>query len=408
MPFSQHLEEEPLVPLVVRGIAGRDFARPVDRPSHRLALLLHVGDVLVRPLRGRNALLHRGVLGGEAERIPPHRHQHVVPVHAQVPVHHVVDRVVAHVPHVQVARRVRQHRHAIELGARRRSPPRDRRRVLPLALDVGFDLGGVERSHGFSRRCVPLDPRTVEKDCDPELYRRRVAGLRAGRRATASARRARRRPPRRRRCSARASRAPFSVLRVRTHPFEDHPSPLAEHRNARFRKTTVGENRRLHARDDLPVVQVGVREPASSRLVAARAAFRARMRFGAHLLFGDHRRRLRRTIGNRARHLQERIVEAIGSLLRCERHRCGGRRRGRDERVDAERREQKRRRDADGLERYLRGSRLSDQHDGYIGEQHSERRSEHDSHERRDTSRRARPSRPASCRRSRPRRTRQP
>ena len=103
----EHLQEEPLVPAVVRGIAGGELARPVDRPAHRLALLLHVGDVLVRPSRRRHAVLHRRVFGGQPEGVPAHRHQHVVAVHPQMPVHHVVDRVVAHVPHVQLARGVR-------------------------------------------------------------------------------------------------------------------------------------------------------------------------------------------------------------------------------------------------------------------------------------------------------------
>src|SRR5690606_31394983 len=44
-----------------------------------------------------------------------HRHQHVVAVHALVPIHHVVDRVVAHVAHVELARGVGQHRARVEL-----------------------------------------------------------------------------------------------------------------------------------------------------------------------------------------------------------------------------------------------------------------------------------------------------
>ncbi len=124
----EHLQEQPLVPPVVRGIAGRDLARPVDRAAHRLHLPFHVGDVVVGPGRRRNAGLHRGVLRGQAERVPAHRHQHVVPLHPQVPVHHVADHVVAHVPHVQHARGVGQHRHAEELLPVRCARRRDRRR----------------------------------------------------------------------------------------------------------------------------------------------------------------------------------------------------------------------------------------------------------------------------------------
>ncbi len=103
----QHAQEQPLVPAVVVRVAGGDLARPVDRKAHRLHLLLHVRDVLARPLRRRLAVLDRRVLRGQSERVPTHRHQHVLPAHAQMPVHDVVDRVVAHVAHVQLARRIR-------------------------------------------------------------------------------------------------------------------------------------------------------------------------------------------------------------------------------------------------------------------------------------------------------------
>ena len=151
----EHLQEEPLVPLVVRGIAGGELARPVDRPAHRLALLLHVGDVLVRPSGGRHAVLHRRVFGGQSEGVPAHRHQHVVAVHPQMPVHHVVDRVVAHVPHVQLARRVRQHRHAIEFRPLAALGGAIGVGGAPLGLNGGFDFGGdvgFHRCGGSAKR----------------------------------------------------------------------------------------------------------------------------------------------------------------------------------------------------------------------------------------------------------------
>ncbi|KAF1858399.1 hypothetical protein Lal_00014910 [Lupinus albus] len=114
----EHLQEHPLVPLVVVRLAGRHFARPVDGEAHRLHLAAHVGDVRVGPLRGRHVVRHRRVLGGHAERVPAHRHQHVVAVHPQVAVHHVIDRIVAHVTHVQLARRIGQHRAGVVLAFR--------------------------------------------------------------------------------------------------------------------------------------------------------------------------------------------------------------------------------------------------------------------------------------------------
>ena len=112
----EHPQEHPLVPSVVLGLASRQFARPVEGEPQRLHLRLHLGDVAVGPLRGRNFVLDRGVLRRQTERVPAHRRHDVVPAHPQDAVHHVIQRVVAHVPHVQLAARVRQHRADIELG----------------------------------------------------------------------------------------------------------------------------------------------------------------------------------------------------------------------------------------------------------------------------------------------------
>ncbi len=147
----EHLQEQPLVPLVIVRVAGGDFARPVDGEPHRLHLLLHGRDVVVGPLRRRDPVLHRRVLGRQPERVPAHRHQHVVALHPQLPIHDVVDRVVAHVPHVQLARRVGQHRHAVILALRKAGivfPGDVGVGCFPVALGSGFDGGGIERLHG--------------------------------------------------------------------------------------------------------------------------------------------------------------------------------------------------------------------------------------------------------------------
>ena len=112
----EHAQKQPLIPFVVAWIAGAHFPRPVDGEPHRLHLLLHVGDVVVCPLRGRNPGLDGGVFGRHAERIPAHWHEYVETAHAQVPRHHVVDRVVTNVPHVQLSAGIRQHRAGVELG----------------------------------------------------------------------------------------------------------------------------------------------------------------------------------------------------------------------------------------------------------------------------------------------------
>ena len=151
----EHLQEQPLVPAVVAGIAGGDLATPVECQAERLHLRLHVGDVGARPVARRDLLVDRRVLGRQAEGVPAHRRHHVEPAHAQDPVHDVVERVVAHMAHVQLAARVRQHRADVELG------PWLTRRVarvfngaiglggVPLRLNRGLDLlGAVLFLHG--------------------------------------------------------------------------------------------------------------------------------------------------------------------------------------------------------------------------------------------------------------------
>ena len=53
----EHLQKQPLVPLVIGGVAGSHFAAPVDGQAHGLHLLLHMGDVFVRPLGWRHTVL---------------------------------------------------------------------------------------------------------------------------------------------------------------------------------------------------------------------------------------------------------------------------------------------------------------------------------------------------------------
>ena len=114
--FLKHLQKQPLVPLVVIGFAGGYFLGPVNRQTHRFHLFFHVVDVAVGPGCWRLAVGHRCVFSWHAERIPPHGHQGVVALHALLANHHIVDGVVAHMAHVQLAAWVWQHGNAVVLG----------------------------------------------------------------------------------------------------------------------------------------------------------------------------------------------------------------------------------------------------------------------------------------------------
>ena len=145
----KHLQKHPLIPLVVLGLASGHLARPVDCQSHRLHLLLHVLDIGIRPLRRWHVVGHRRVFGRHAERIPAHRHQHVVTVHAQVAHHHIVDRVITHMAHVQLAGRVGQHRASVEfflwIAVRVGRVFGDFVGIdgAPVGLRIFFDVGGM-------------------------------------------------------------------------------------------------------------------------------------------------------------------------------------------------------------------------------------------------------------------------
>src|SRR4029078_3282993 len=104
--------------------------------------------VVARIFGRRDPVLDRGIFRVQAEGVPSHRHQRVESAHPQLPVHHVVDRVIAHMTHVQHARRIRQHRHAEILGLVGALGGAVDVGRAPRGLRRGFDLVMIERFHG--------------------------------------------------------------------------------------------------------------------------------------------------------------------------------------------------------------------------------------------------------------------
>ncbi len=106
----QHLQEDPLVPVVIVRRAGCDFARPVDHRPHQIVLAAHLRDVLEGPGRGVDVVPDCRVLSREAERIKAHREQHIMSTHALQAGKGVRNGKGVPVPDVEDARRVRIHR----------------------------------------------------------------------------------------------------------------------------------------------------------------------------------------------------------------------------------------------------------------------------------------------------------
>ena len=117
--FFQHPQKQPLIPAVIIRDAGRHFAFPVHRKTEQAQLLLHVSDVVKRPLRRRDPTGHRCIFCRQAESIPAHRLQHVLAQHPLITGDHIANGVIADMAHVQPPAWIREHRQAIKFVAAR-------------------------------------------------------------------------------------------------------------------------------------------------------------------------------------------------------------------------------------------------------------------------------------------------
>src|SRR2546430_13371433 len=76
-PRLEELQEDPLRPLVVAGVGGRELVTPVEHAPEAPQLPAEGLDVLRDELRGMRADRERVVLGVNAERVEPDRLEHV-------------------------------------------------------------------------------------------------------------------------------------------------------------------------------------------------------------------------------------------------------------------------------------------------------------------------------------------
>ena len=135
-----HFQEEPLVPAVILRHAGGDLPPPVVTEPDPLQLLAHAVDVAESEFRGMPLVLDGGVFRRQPEGVPTDRMDDVKTLHPHVPGQRIADRVIAHVPHVDVPGRVRQHlEHVVLL------PPgvhlrREELGLSPALLPLGLDF----------------------------------------------------------------------------------------------------------------------------------------------------------------------------------------------------------------------------------------------------------------------------
>ena len=105
----KEIEEQRLLRTVVFDIAGGEFTAPVQGEPHAAKLFPHGRDIVAGPASGVDSAIPCGILRRKPERIPAHGMQHAEPLGPLVAGEDVPERVVADMPHVDTARRVRKH-----------------------------------------------------------------------------------------------------------------------------------------------------------------------------------------------------------------------------------------------------------------------------------------------------------
>ena len=86
-----------------------DLARPVVAEPHALQLVAHRRDVLARPVGGMHLGVDCRILRRQSERVPTHRMQNIEALCAAVAGDQIANRVVPHMPDMQLAGRVWKH-----------------------------------------------------------------------------------------------------------------------------------------------------------------------------------------------------------------------------------------------------------------------------------------------------------
>src|SRR5207249_4821930 len=133
-------EEDPLRPLHVRRIRGRNLAVPVIAEAEPLDLPADVRDIPLSRDAGLCAGLDRVLFGWQSEGVVAHRMQDVEPPHALVAAPHVCGRVAFGMADMQsFTRWVGKHVEHVELRRARTLDGSERLLCLPDALPLRLD-----------------------------------------------------------------------------------------------------------------------------------------------------------------------------------------------------------------------------------------------------------------------------
>ena len=151
-PLLEHADEEPLVPLVILGIARGDLALPRVADAQALELALHVRDVAAGRDLGMNPALDGRVLGRQAEGVPAKGMEDVVAAHPLRAGDDVADDVVPHVPDVSMSRGIGEHLETVELRPRRVDAHLEGTRVGPSLLPLLVEVLRMVIGHGMVSR----------------------------------------------------------------------------------------------------------------------------------------------------------------------------------------------------------------------------------------------------------------
>ena len=151
----EEVEKHLLFVAVIFRMAGRDLARPVIGKAHALQLAAHRRDIFAGPGCRVDIAGDRRILRRQPESVPSHRVQHVEALRPAVAGNQIAHRVVADMPDMELARRIREHFKHIIFRARRVLTRLDTSAFMPLALPFRYVFPEIVTRHACSRSGAP-------------------------------------------------------------------------------------------------------------------------------------------------------------------------------------------------------------------------------------------------------------